>query len=380
MDKDELLIFLQKMNTWFVENEFKGHDPYQLDQKASTLMQRFPFLKYVRKALKPLHVFIPKSTFSYLPKIYHPKAIGLIIGGNGYMYSITKDQKYIEQNKELLELLLFLRNKDFKHAAWGSPFEWGSNPRYPKNTPAICLVSPIGIALLNAYKHTGQESILHVCNDIAKHIIHENGFQIVNSMKSFLYYSPYDKNEVYNSNALAASFLCKLGFETNANEEIVFSRKLQAFVIDSQNKDGSWFYSKESKIIDNRHTGFIIESMADILRYEKDNNLASCLENGVDYYDKNLMAGGLSKWTPEQQYPIDIHDVAQSILTYIALNRQAEARYIAEFAINKMSNGEDEFYFKFFKNGKTNKNVFYRWGQAWMYYAIAKLLYHEKNN
>jgi hypothetical protein len=50
------------------------------------------------------------------------------------------------------------------------------------------------------------------------------------------------------------------------------------------------------------------------------------------------------------------------------------AQQILNFTIEKMSNGKDEFYYKYFENGKVNNSVFFRWNQAWMYVAVAKLL------
>lgn len=365
--------FTVNMRYWFVTNDYKGNDPYQLDHKASKLMVKFSFLKYFRKLLKPLHVFIPMQIFKNLPKIDHPKAVGLILGGNSYLNEYLNESELIRENKFLLKHLQDSSIKSYQFYAWGSPFEWGSNPRYPINSPAICLVSPIAIAILIAFKSTNDDQYLTTLHSIANHIMTENGYTKINDQTFALHYSPLDNNLVYNSNALAGRFLHELGFVTGKQEYIDFAKKTLRFVISGQQKDGSWLYGHNSNIIDNRHTGFVLESLAYVAKYWQDQSLIDCLNKGVAYYDKNLMHNGLPKWSPEKQYPIDIHDVAQSILTYIALDRLQEAKFIADFAINKMSNGKDEFYFKYFRNGKTNKNIFYRWGQAWMYYALTKL-------
>jgi len=68
MDNNESIQeFILNISKWFKLNEYKGLDPYQLDEKASGLIRRFPFLKYVRKLLKPFHALIPKSSFSSFP-------------------------------------------------------------------------------------------------------------------------------------------------------------------------------------------------------------------------------------------------------------------------------------------------------------------------
>lgn len=371
---------IENLRVWFVKNQYKGTDPYQIDQKASGLLKKLPFLKYVRKALKPFHVFIPKSAFSSFPKIYHPKAIGLIIGGNAFLYSISKNQELLIENNYLINLLKELRNKDYKHHAWGSPFEWGSNPRYPANTPAICLLSPIGNALLDYYEIAKDKKVLELCNDVALHITEENGYKEIDKDTACLYYSPVDKNEVYNSNALAANFLFRLNAHMPNKEQIHLAKRVCNYVMQGQRSDGSWVYSNSSDIIDNRHTGYILESLVTIKKHWQNEKLEEAYSKGLKYYKTYLTDKGLPKWSPQKTFPIDIHDVAQAIITYTETGDLDRAEYIANYAIQNMSNGKDEFYFKLFNNGNVNKNVFIRWGQAWMYYALGKMFYNVKKS
>ncbi len=374
-DFNRILEFEKNLSNWFIRNEYKGHDPYQLDEKVSGLLSKMPFLKYTRKALKPFHVFIPNSAFQNLPKIYHPKALGLIIGGNSYLYKITGDKELLENNKTLLELLIELRNKDYNRYAWGSPFEWGSEPRYPVNTPAVCLIIPIANSLLDYYEFSRYRLPLDICIDIIEHILKENGYSTKPDGSICLNYSPLDKNEVVNSNALAAGFFFRLSHITGDKEIKQIAQKITEWVIKSQLEDGSWHYGNMSKVIDNRHTGFILESLGSIKNYWDYEKLKIAYSRGMEFYINKLTENGLPKWSCDTLYPIDIHDVAQALLTYIADGKTDLALSLANFAIEKMSNGEDEFYFKYFKNGKVNRNVFIRWGQAWMYYALVKIIY-----
>lgn len=374
----KILEFAKNMHQWFIKNEYKGYDPYQIDEKASGLINKFPILKSVRKTLKPLHVFLPKTAFSSLPKIYHPKAIGLIIGGNAFLYKKTGQANILNENTKLLMLLNELKNKNYKYNTWGSPFEWGTKPRYPINTPAIPIVCPIGNALLDYYEICGDKRVLEMAVSIGLHIVKENGFKEVDKNKICLYYSPVDKIEVYNTNAIATRFLFRLNQYQNNQEQIIIAKKICNFIIDGQNEDGSWYYSTTSTIIDNRHTGYILESFKNILTIWSDNNLMQSYQNGLNFYYKKLINENLPRWSPEKTYPIDIHDIAQSIITYTTIEEFEKAEFIADFAIQNMSNNIDEFYFKIFKNNKVNKNVFIRWGQAWMYYAITKLINYKK--
>ena len=87
----------KNLSQWFLDNNYKGFDPYQLDEKASGFLSKIPFRKQIRSILKPFHVFIPSFHFGSLDKIYHPKAVGLIIGGNSFHYSITRQKELLSE-------------------------------------------------------------------------------------------------------------------------------------------------------------------------------------------------------------------------------------------------------------------------------------------
>jgi hypothetical protein len=372
---EKILEIEKSLSEWFVNNDYKGSDPYQLDAKASKLIRKIPAFSHLRKILKPYHVFIPKSAFSSFTPVFHPKAIGLIVGGNSFLFKLTGDTRYINQNRYLIGLLKESSNREYKHYAWGSPFEWGSNPRYPVNTPAVCLIVPIANGLLDHYDATGDREALEICSDVALHIIEENGYKEEANGRTCLYYSPLDRNEVYNSNALASAFFFRLNDLTGDATLLETAKKVLLFVLDAQLSDGSWVYSNNSNIIDNRHSGFILESLSVAGKYWSDEYLTNAYTRGMIFYINHLTDKGLPKWSVDKTYPIDIHDIAQSILTFTTSGSFTEAGYITDFAISEMFNGKDEFYFKYFKNGKVNKNVFIRWGQAWMYYALAKFAF-----
>jgi len=94
----------------------------------------------------------------------------------------------------------------------------------------------------------------------------------------------------------------------------------------------------------------------------------------LNYYKNNLFEDYIPKWAPDQTYPVDIHDVAQSIITFTDVGDMTFARKIIDFSFTQMFNGKDEFYYKLSRSGKVNKTAFIRWGQAWMFIALSKYL------
>jgi hypothetical protein len=61
-------------------------------------------------------------------------------------------------------------------------------------------------------------------------------------------------------------------------------------VLESQNDDGSWYYSVDGErdFIDHFHTCFVLKALAKIEALTVDPRITRAIERGVDYYVKNL--------------------------------------------------------------------------------------------
>ncbi len=377
----DLLSICENLRLWFGKNQYKGIDPYQLDEKVFGYGKGLPILKYIRKALKPFHSHIPRAIFARLGPIYLPKALGLIIGGNCSLYRVRAKRDYVDENYQLLGVLKKKTSQGFKHTCWGWPFEWGQDPRYPKDLPLPCVTSPIGHALLDFHSITKDDEVLNTAEDVARFLMQENGFKEFEDSLC-LFYSCIDKNLIYNGNLMASAFLVRLSQINSSQAQLDFAQKALRFVLDGQNSDGSWNYSHQKRrigVIDNRHSGFVLESLSQINRILKDKRVELTLRKGWKYYRENFFEDSLPKCSPSQVFPVDIHDVAQAIITCTEMQDWNQAEKIINFAINKMSNERDEFYYKYFENGGTNQTVFFRWGQAWMFKALSLFLEKKTN-
>lgn len=77
-------------------------------------------------------------------------------------------------------------------------------------------------------------------------------------------------------------------------------------------------------------------------------------------------------------YPIEIHDVSQSIVTFIKLKDLGRANVnqalkIAQWGIENMQDERGFFYYQKHRYF-TDKIPYMRWAQAWMFYALTLLL------
>jgi hypothetical protein len=365
------------MRKWFRDRDYAGIDPYLLDEKAFSARQLpviGPLVGRVRRILKPFHSWIPEGVFSRLSPVVIPKALGLIMSGNAFLYRLDPKPDYLEENRHLLNLLLEHRSPGFEHLCWGQPFAWGSSPRYPPHTPAVPATSPIAHGILDYYQVSDDEKALAMLDDVARYLILENGYEVFDDSLC-LHYAPRNEDLVFNINAQAASFLLRLSVLTGDRGQRSFGNRAVKFVVEGQNPDGSWYYTDvrngSSPRIDNRHTGFVLEHLrlaADILEWPQ---VTQAVEHGWAYYEEALFEGVRPKWSPTQVYPVDIHDVAQGIITSAQLDRLAFATDVVEFAFDKLFDGSAQFYYKLFQGGKVNQTVFIRWGQAWMFKALS---------
>jgi len=368
---EDIFEFASRMHDWFISQDYKGIDPYQMDEKAFAILKSLPFFSVIRDVLKPFHSKIPSSVFGKFPPIYHPKAIGLIIAGNSYLYQIDGDNSLLIENNQLLHILDSLKNPKYSNACWGHPFDWGRTPRFPFNTPMVCVQTPIIQSLLDYYDISKNEDALNLAKSAVQWIVDDVEKDDLGETMS-LFNTPSTTDRVHNSNIMAAAVFYRFNNICENHLLTKYADKLIRFTIESQNSDGSWNYSDTSSTIDNRHTGFVLSALSKICQYNPDDEIKKSLDLGSKYYYNNLFEDGIPKWSPEQTYPVDIHDVAQAIITAVDLGNYRLANEIIKFAVEKMSNSKDSFYYKYFENGDVNKAIFIRWGQAWMYYALTK--------
>jgi hypothetical protein len=98
---------------------------------------------------------------------------------------------------------------------------------------------------------------------------------------------------------------------------------------------------------------------------------------GFEYWDRTFWTRDFApRYYHDREHPHDVHCSAQGILTYWAYGQLDKARAVARWAVENLW---DERGFFWYQRGRwlTNRICYMRWGQAWMYYALAELLRAE---
>jgi hypothetical protein len=102
------------------------------------------------------------------------------------------------------------------------------------------------------------------------------------------------------------------------------------------------------------------------------------LKKGIRFYkEKQFFPDGSSYWRWPKEYPVEIHNQAQGIITFIKLCKyypsvEEFTSTIAKWTIKNMQAEDGHFYYQNFKFHK-HKISYMRWSNAWMFLALSYL-------
>jgi hypothetical protein len=158
------------------------------------------------------------------------------------------------------------------------------------------------------------------------------------------------------------------------------ARAAARFTARRQRPDGSWVYgtAPNDQWVDNFHTGYVLVTLKSISALLGTDEFDSIVQAGYSFWKARMFESTcIPKYFPHKTYPIDIHSVAQAILTFLHFSdidpEAAErAGKIALWAIHHMQDREGFFYYQCGRIFKT-KIPYIRWAQAWMQQALTRL-------
>jgi len=150
----------------------------------------------------------------------------------------------------------------------------------------------------------------------------------------------------------------------------------------AQSADGSWVYGtrQHHQFVDGFHTGYNLEALCLIRDVTRSVEFNDCIRRGYDYYVSTFItpAGDVSYYKTSI-YPLDMHSVAQAVITLLTTGNGPGARkqsaLILSRAIERLYQpARDRFVYQKHR-WLTNRINYTRWTQAWAYYALA--FYHR---
>jgi len=377
---------LERLEEWIEGNLWMGFDPH--DALNSPILRHLSFGNRILgilflQSLKrcPVNVRLLLG----IKKGYNPKGMGLFLSGYLKKHQLTGDKSDMAKAEFFIKWIRENSSKGYNGYCWGYNFDWPNRSFFaPAGTPTAVNTSFIGSAFVDAYEITGRKELLDVARSACDFLLEDLNI-ISNDKGTYFSYTPLDKRCVHNVNALVAALLAKVHSHSGEAELLGYAREAMNFTISCQHPDGSWPYGegRTEHWIDNFHTGFVLEALADFISYSGINDFARQLQIGYCFFRDNFFYDGAPKYYHDRLYPIDIHSVAQAVLTFLKLRKLdpqalSMAHKIAAWGIGNMQDATGYFHYQIHRFYRI-KIPYIRWGQAWMYKALANLIMEESN-
>jgi len=382
----ELVATARQLFAYCQMENWAGWDPYDaLNAKAGVLR---PFLKYKfpRIALTQL---LKRSPINFraalrVPPTQNPKAIGLFLSallklsGQGLsIHDFTSDSP-----ANMVDRLVALRSGGSRYWCWGYSFPWqGRHLLVPAGAPNLVCTTFVANALLDAYEHSSDSRCLHMAVSAAEYIVNDLYWSEGRLAAGFSYPLPGTHSSVHNANLLAAALLCRIFKLTGEQQFLDPALKAARYSASRQKDDGSWVYGEAAsqQWVDNFHSGYNLCALRQIDRYLRSCEFDREIAKGLRFYkDHFLQPDGEVGYFHDRRYPIDIHCVAQTIITLLEVGNVGEenrtiAHQVFRWALAHMWDLSGFFYHRKLKLC-TIRTPYMRWSEAWMCLAISRLL------
>jgi hypothetical protein len=373
----------QKLLAYCQAHDWAGHDPY--DALNSRLFQVLPFLDarwprlILTQALKRSPVSI--RGLALIPKTQNPKALALFVSAILKLRTLERhDQDRLLDT--LVERLVALRSQDVPYWSWGYSFAWQTRTIIvPRGAANLVCTTFVAGALLDLYEQRQDPRLLSMAASAADYILNELYWSDGDSLASFSYPLRSLHSQTHNANFLAAALLCRVYKHTREERLVGPALKVTRCSVAKQQADGSWYYGEapSQRWIDNFHTGYNLCALQSISRDIDTTEFNSSIERGFEFYRAHFFrADGAPRYFHDRTYPIDIHCVAQSLITLVAFReldpRNVQlAQSVLDWAIHHMWDKRGFFYYRVLRSC-TIRTSYMRWSQAWMLLALATLL------
>jgi len=379
---DDAQSAILKLLAYCQANDWAGHDPY--DALNSKLFDALPFLKSrlpriaVTQVLK--HSPINIRGLALVPKTQNPKALALFLSG---LLNLSKIETVNQGGliERMIDRLIALRSPGIPYWCWGYSFPWQTRAELvPAGAANLVCTTFVASALLDAYEQHQESRCLPMAVSAAKYILNELYWTDGSTVSGFSYPQPGVRSKTHNANLLAAALLCRVYKHTGDETFLGPALRVARYSAGRQHADGSWAYGElaSQQWNDNFHTGYNLCALQSICRSAETTEFESCIRSGFDFYRAHFFrADGAVRYFHDRTYPIDIHCVAQSIITLLALkdidpDNVASARLVFQWAMNHMWDDRGFFYYQV-RRLYTTRTSYMRWSQAWMFLALSML-------
>ncbi|MDQ3474077.1 MAG: terpene cyclase/mutase family protein [Acidobacteriota bacterium] len=378
---------LDDLSTWCRKHDFAGYDPF--DALNSRIFKATPLRNSAAARLlwtqtvkrSPLNL----RGIALIRPEQNSKGIALFALAALANYRRKRTPEAEAEARKLLQQLISLRLTHGSGIAWGYNFDWQSRVFFaPRGTPTIVPTAFAARALVEAGDAFGDKSYLELARAACDFIVHELPRSVENDSEVCFSYAPETNTRIFNASLLAAETLALVSARDAASENCGLAVKAVRYVVNQQREDGSWFYGADPNQdwIDNFHTAYLLSSLkriGDSCAPAEAEEFKAALQRGYAFWRKGFfLADGWAKYYHDTLYPVDTHAAAAAIVSLLDLTEldqdaRSLAEQIATWSIRHLRDRRGFFYYQR-RRFYTVHTPFMRWTQAWMTYALARLL------
>lgn len=363
-------------------NDWAGYDPYdalnsRLFSVLPALDSRFPRLVFTQ--------VLKRSPLNFrrlvgIPRTQNPKALAL------FLSSVLKLSKLRLLDRDdlsalLIERLVAARSPGTDYWCWGYSFPWQTRTIVvPRGAPNLVCTVFVAEALLDAYAQLGDARCLAMAVSAGEYIRQDLYYMEGDGVASFSYPLPGLKTKVHNANFLAAALLCRLFCLTKDDRWVDLALRVARYSASKQKSDGSWDYGESAtqRWVDNFHTGYNLGALRALDGHLGSTEFEPCVQRGFKFYSEHFIrCDGAARYFHNKTYPIDVHCVAQSIITLLTFRdldpeSGTKARQVYAWAVRHMWNDDGFFSYRVLRFFAI-RTPYMRWSEAWMLLALATL-------
>jgi hypothetical protein len=290
--------------------------------RAKALYYKKPLLGII--AVSPMilsEAFLPSGRRLFWHKQRLPIADAHYAMGFAYLSRALGRKEYHAKAVHFLEVLEKTRCPGFQHCCWGYPFDWETRGgTIPAGTPLITTTPYVYEAFADVYNLDRNVKWLEVMRSIAEHATLDiKDFETAPGAATCSY-TPFDEGGVINASAYRACLLMKAAHDLSEDRYRKIAERNLNFVLQSQQPDGSWQYSRDGvrDFVDHFHTCFVLKALAKIEQLTGNADCSRAIKKGVNYYVLNLFdEQGLPKPFSKRPrltvYKHELYDYAECI-------------------------------------------------------------------
>jgi hypothetical protein len=369
-----------KLQRYIVSCDYAGYDPY--DALTSPLF-RLPLLRSNKLIRFASQQFLRRLPINLRPLLgvrpgRNPVTYGLCLHAYTYLMSVFPEEKeaFEVQAGYCLSQLEHLQSKNYSGSCWGYDFDWeGWYARIPAFTPTVVATGFITNALFAYHTITGNQKAGNLCRSAADFVMKDLNRSYDGDAFCFSY-SPNDNQRILNATMKAARLLVQSHSIAHNTTLLQQAKATVAFLLKRQRTDGGWPYAAGDarSWVDNFHTGYILDCLADYAELSGDVSANPALKKGLSFYVDNFLDNNaVPKYYHQSVYPIDATAGAQTIITLSRFGHVQKSVSVARWMIENMFDGEGRFYYQRHK-AFLNRTAYMRWSNAWMLLALSYLM------